>query len=124
MITPSKPTHCASPTARSCASTSFSNRLANLLVAGVASALLLIAFPVRALVIYQTGFEFSEGYSTNKDLVDQNGWVKFGSGGNGIVSDFIPGKGQQAYVGFTPPTTNVDSSLFVLQPLNLNAAQV
>jgi hypothetical protein len=123
MITPSNQTDCARPTAKNCALTSFTSRLAKLLVAGLASALFLIAFPARAVVIYQTGFEFSEGYSTNKDLVDQNGWIKFGSGGNGIVTDFIADKGQQAYVGFTPPIPN-DSSLFVLQPLDLNASKV
>lgn len=122
MITPSKPADCASPAAQSWASTACANRLAKLLVASLALALFLIAFPARALVVYQTGFEANEGYSTNKDLVGQNGWVKFGSGGNGIVSGFIPGKGQQAYVGFTPPTNG--SSLYVLQPLNLNAPQV
>jgi len=124
MITPSKPSGAARSTGKRRASTPLANGLAKLLVAGLASALFLIAFPARALVVYQTGFEFSEGYITNKDLVDQNGWVEFGSGGNGIVSDFIPGKGQQAYVGFTPPTSTNDSSLFVLQPLDLNASQV
>ncbi len=81
---------------------------------------LLVPRPCSALTsIYTTGFEASEGYTTNLDLVGQNGWVGSGSGGNGIVADFFPGLGQQAYVGFTPPATN-DNNLVVWQPINLN----
>ena len=68
-------------------------------------------------MLYQTSFEASEGYSTNLDLVGQKGWIGAGSGGNGIVSGVFAGKGQQAYIGFSPPATN-DSSLFVYQPIN------
>ena len=34
-----------------------------------------------AATIYSTGFQASEGYNTNLDLVGQNGWRKLGSGG-------------------------------------------
>jgi hypothetical protein len=68
-------------------------------------------------VIYRTGFETSEGYTTNQDLAGQNGWVSYGSGGNGIVTDFFPQGGQQAYVGFSPPNAG-DDSLFLYQPIN------
>ncbi len=74
-------------------------------------------------IIYQTGFEASEGYSTNLDLAGQNGWVQAGSGGNGILAGYFQGKGQQAYIGFAPPATN-GSSLFVYQPLNQNLPHV
>jgi len=74
------------------------------------------------LVIYQTGFEANEGYNTNLDLVGQNGWVGAGSGGNGLVTDFFPKRGQQAYVGFAPPNAG-DSNLFVYLPLNRNVSQ-
>jgi hypothetical protein len=74
-------------------------------------------------MIYQTGFEVTEGYTTNLDLVGQKGWRGAGSGGNGVVSGLFPGKGQQAYVGFTSPATN-DTSLFVYQPINKNLPQV
>jgi len=70
-----------------------------------------------AAVLYQTSFESTEGYTTNLDLVGQKGWVGLGSGGNGIATGFFAGKGQQAYVGFTPPRTN-DTTLFVYQPIN------
>jgi len=53
--------------------------------------------------VYFTQFETSEGYSTNLDLVGQGPWTSEGSGGNGIVSEFFLGQGQQAYVGFQPP---------------------
>jgi len=75
-----------------------------------------------APVLYQTGFESSEGYNTNLDLVGQKGWVGLGSGGNGIVSGWFAGRGQQAYVGFSSPNTN-DSSLFIYQPVNKTVPQ-
>ena len=73
-------------------------------------------------VVFQTAFERSQGYDTNLDLVGQNGWVSAGSGGNGLVTGFFPGRAQQAYVGFAPPNSG-DSSLFVYQPLNKNLSQ-
>jgi hypothetical protein len=54
--------------------------------------------------IYQTGFEVAEGFSTALTLAGQNGWLRDGSGGNGVVAGVFPGYGQQAYVGATPPT--------------------
>lgn len=75
-----------------------------------------------AALLYQTGFDASEGYNTNLDLVGQKGWVGQGSGGNGIVSGWFPGKGQQAYIGFAPPNTN-DSSLFLFQQINKTIPQ-
>lgn len=76
-----------------------------------------IGFPLQAVVLYQTGFEASEGYSTNLDLVGQQGWLGAGSGGNGILTGFTPGNGQQAYIGFTPPNTT-NATLFVYHPIN------
>jgi len=69
--------------------------------------------------IFSTQFEFSQGYSTNLDLAGQNGWIKYGTGGNGVVTNFIPGQGQQAYVGFTPPSEG-DTNLFLLRPINFS----
>ncbi len=68
-------------------------------------------------VLYSTGFEASEGFSTNANLVNQNGWVGFGSGGNGVVEGFFAGGGQQAYLGFSPPTGNGDE-LTIWHPTN------
>jgi hypothetical protein len=62
---------------------------------------------------------FDTNYSTALDLAGQNAWIKYGSGGNGIVSNFFAGQKQQAYVGFTPPDSG-DDSLYVLRPINFN----
>ncbi len=59
-------------------------------------------------VIYQTGFEIAEGYYSDTPLRGQMGWEGFGSGGNGLVTDFFEGYGQQAFVGFTPPAPKDD----------------
>jgi hypothetical protein len=96
---------------------------------GVPALLLLIAAAViangrlSAAVIFQTGFEAAEGYSTNLDLSGQQGWTNFGSGGNGIVTGFLPGGRQQAYIGFTPPKTN-GTLLFVYHPVTNTASRV
>ncbi len=70
-----------------------------------------------ATLIYRTNFESHEGYSTNFTLSGQNGWTHEGTGGNGIVTDFIPGAGQSAYVGFT--ATNATEFNNVWRPVNL-----
>ncbi len=67
--------------------------------------------------VYSTSFEAGEGYSTNLDLIGQNGWTGQGSGGNGVVTKFFPGQGQQAYIGFSPPNPT-NAQLFVWHPLN------
>ena len=72
--------------------------------------------------VYQTAFERTQGYNTNLDLVGQNGWLGAGSGGNGLVPGFFPGRGQQAYIGFAPPNPGY-SSLFIYQPLNKSLSQ-
>jgi hypothetical protein len=67
--------------------------------------------------IYFTQFEAAEGYDANRDLAGQNSWMKDGSGGNGLVSGFMPGQGQQAYIGFR--ATNSDQ-LLLWQPINFD----
>lgn len=69
--------------------------------------------------IFSTQFEAAEGYSTNLDLAGQNGWLSFGSGGNGLVTDFIVGEGQQAYIGSFPPDEGTDQ-LSVWRPINFS----
>ena len=54
--------------------------------------------------IFSTGFERSEGYDDQYVLIGQNGWLSFGSGGNGLVTNFFEGFGQQAFIGLTGPT--------------------
>lgn len=69
-------------------------------------------------VIYFTGFEVSEGFDPRFTLIGQKDWVGFGSGGNGLVTNFFPGLGQQAYVGFTPPSER-EETLNVWRPVDL-----
>ncbi len=54
--------------------------------------------------LYTTGFETNEGYSTLYTLAGQGDWQETSDGGNGIVPDFFPGSGQQAYIGLFPPS--------------------
>ena len=70
-------------------------------------------------VAYQTGFEPGEGFKPDGDLAGQAGWRGEGSGGNGILTNFFPGKGQQAYVGYAPPLSTNDDMLLAWYPLNL-----
>ncbi len=68
-------------------------------------------------VLYQTGFEKSEGFDDTLTLIGQGGWVGDGSGGNGLLSGFIEGAGQHAFVGFGAPT-NRSEFLNVWRPVN------
>ena len=70
--------------------------------------------------VYSTGFEAGEGYNTSLDLIGQNGWIGFGSGGNGLVTNFFPSLGQQAYIGYAPPASTNDDVLSVWRPINFN----
>jgi len=67
--------------------------------------------------LFSTKFETSEGYNSALDLAGQNGWQKSGSGGNGVLAGFFPGEGQQAYIGFDPPSTN-DDQLILWKPIS------
>jgi len=69
------------------------------------------------VTVFSTQFEAAQGYSTNSDLIGQNGWVGEGSGGNGLLSNFMPGQGQQAYIGFSPPNPGQDY-LTVWKPID------
>lgn len=86
---------------------------------GVLLALSLVTPPACAVTTtnFFTRFEAIEGYNNAFDLAGQKGWQKSGSGGNGLISGFFPGEGQQAYVGFDPPSTN-DDQLILWQPIN------
>ena len=81
--------------------------------------LLLIPFlpASAATLVYRTTFESHEGYSTNFTLSGQNGWQHEGTGGNGIVTDFIPSAGQSAYIGFGAPTATEFNNVW--RPVNL-----
>jgi hypothetical protein len=57
----------------------------------------------QSTVLFQTGFEKSEGYDPRYTLAFQNGWLGEGTGGNGLI-EHLPELGQQAYIGYHPPT--------------------
>ena len=76
---------------------------------------------IQTQVLYQTGFEASEGYDSRFTLWGQNGWIFDGSGGNGIISNYFQGYGQQAYLGYAAPSTT-DSSLNIWRPISFNPA--
>lgn len=69
-------------------------------------------------VIYSTGFEAPE-FDVQEILFGQDGWVGTDVNGNGLVEDFFPGQGQQAYVGFFP-LTGTNDILNVWRPLDFN----
>ena len=85
-------------------------------------------------LIYETQFEEVEGYSFDADLIGQNGWIGFGGGDSfleqsndgstGLVTDFLEGQGQQAYIGFVKPDHETDIEfLSLLQPLDYAPAE-
>lgn len=71
--------------------------------------------------VYATRFEPTEGFSTSMDLTGQGGWASAGSGGNGVVSNYFEGYGQQAYIGFSPPSSGF-TSLGVWKPLTFDSS--
>ena len=78
------------------------------------------ASPPAPAVIYETGFEVSEGYSAADELrplEGQMGWEGEGSGGNGVVTNFFTGWGQQAFIGFAPPVAPKYEFLNVWRPV-------
>lgn len=76
--------------------------------------------PARAATtLYSTGFEASEGFDPQFTLAGQGSWQVEGTGGNGLLEEAFPGYGQQAYIGFYPPTDQNDfTSLW--KPANYN----
>jgi hypothetical protein len=70
--------------------------------------------------VYSTQFEAAQGYNVNSNLVGQAGWLGDGSGGNGLISNAIPGQGQSAYIGFDAPDPG-DDMIFVWKPVDFNA---
>ncbi len=87
----------------------------------VASLLLIQIAPAVAVTtnVYSTQFEAAQGYNINSNLVGQVGWLGSGTGGNGLISNAIPGQGQSAYIGFDAPNPANDS-LVIWKPINFN----
>lgn len=71
------------------------------------------------VVLYRTEFEFSEGYRTAFELAGQNNWISAGAGGNGIITNAFAGQGQQAFIGFNPPTGG-NSYVTLFRPLDFS----
>lgn len=85
--------------------------------AGLLAVLASVISAPAATLIYRTTFEGHEGYNASFALSGQNNWIQEGSGGNGLVSNFITGQGQHAYIGFSPPM-GAGEFLNVWRPVN------
>lgn len=70
-------------------------------------------------VIYSTGFEIGEGFSTAGNLIGQAGWDGEGTGGNRVAAGLMPGHGQSAMIGETPPDSIEEPATSVWYSLNL-----
>jgi hypothetical protein len=81
--------------------------------AGNALLRLLPAIPAT-FTVYSTSFEPADGFVTGSSV--GNGWVKSGSGGKGIVSNYFVNAGQQAYLGYSTSTPATETTL--THPLN------
>src|ERR1035441_8730052 len=60
-------------------------------------------------LIYYTGFELTEGYSTFFTLDGQNGWTSSGAGQNGVVYNYFSDFSQQGYVGVSSSSSPATS---------------
>jgi len=85
--------------------------LAGCLAAGAVQA------QTNSIILFSTGFEITEGYNPAFTLRDQNLWTGEGSGGNGLVTNYFAGQGQQAFIGFFAPTGQ-DTFLTLWRPIN------
>ncbi len=70
------------------------------------SIVLAIYRPEVGLDLYSTGFEPLEGFTAGLKLEGQDGWTAAGGPGNGVGTGFLPGDGQSAFIGSTPPSAN------------------
>ena len=67
-------------------------------------------------VLYQTGFEFIEGFSGA--VVERGGWTGTDAGGNGLISGIFPGDGQHAYIGLVAPQDPEAAFVNIWKPIN------
>lgn len=79
------------------------------------------AYAQLPALIYKTGFEAAEGFNAQFTLAGQRGWISEGTGGNGLLANVpgFEGLGQQAYIGFHPPTDTA-AATSVWRPVNYN----
>lgn len=80
------------------------------------------AYAANAAVtnVFSTQFETTEGYDPAWELIGQARWEGSGTGGNGLVTNFITGGQQNAYIGYFPPLSTNENQLDVWQPLNFS----
>lgn len=77
------------------------------------------AAEVQPTVVFATGFEIAEGYDPELiDLSGQQDWISAGTGGNGLIDQRFPGRGQQGYVGYNPPLNSGEFSFSAWRPVN------
>ena len=85
------------------------------------SSLLLLSSAAQPVIIYETGFERSEGYQSNQALIGQLGWEGLGLEGHS-VEDFDD-YGRTALVGFYQPLEEdgvKPNSISVWRPLRFD----
>ncbi len=95
---------------------------------GAEGSIVLSIYPQEASTdLYSTGFEAKDGFVSGQPLtgqpLDLSGgakWTTVGTGGNGIVTGFDAMPGQQAYVGYNPPTTPGDGGVFAYYPIDFS----
>ena len=74
-------------------------------------------------ILYETGFEPSEGFQGGQTLSGQGGWFATRDGGNGVTEEpLFADSGVQAFVGFSPflEVSEENYDLFVFRPLDLS----
>ena len=82
------------------------------------AAVAVLAISGNAATLFSTAFEYPE-YDSRFTLAGQNGWTSYPEGGNGLVTDYLPGFGQQAYVGSFAPAAATDS-VILWKPLGFD----
>jgi hypothetical protein len=89
----------------------------------VATNVPVVASNAPPIVVFQTGFEISEGYYETNYLAGQPDWADYGYGDSGVLTDgtIFPGMGQQGYIGYYCPypyTVLGPGALWVWPPVN------
>ena len=90
---------------------------------GLALALLIVCSDATNIsgaiqTVHQDNFEMASGFDPAFELSGQGGWTSEGSGGNGILDGAFSTGGQQAYIGFYPPTQQTDQFTATWVPIN------
>jgi hypothetical protein len=72
----------------------------------------------RGSVVYNTGFEQSEGYNMGFELIGQQGWIGVGTGGTDVYSQ---NNNQLGLIGFWSPTSDSETFTSVWRPINVTS---